>query len=71
MTKEQLEEQNGGPSGEGLFNQEAHIVRIAESVRESGRATPELIAEAISYLQRDGMPYPWVKGWSATCGSSL
>lgn len=42
-------------NGTTLYNQEAHVIRISESVRESETATPELIAEAVTHLHRDGI----------------
>lgn len=38
-----------------LHNQEVHKMQIADSVRDSGIATPEIIAEAVTYLHRDGI----------------
>lgn len=38
-----------------LYNQEVHTIHISDSIRASGDATPELIAEAVTYLHRDGI----------------
>lgn len=42
-------------SSSGLHNQRIHTVEIAEDVRASGQPSPELIAEAVAYLHRDGI----------------
>lgn len=47
--------QNGTLDSDDLYNQEVHTVPISESIRLSGAATPELIAEAVTYLHRDGI----------------
>ena len=46
---------NGIANGHQYFNQEVHTVRISDSVRSSGNASSELIAEALTYLHRDGI----------------
>jgi ectoine hydroxylase-related dioxygenase (phytanoyl-CoA dioxygenase family) len=38
-----------------MLNPEIHMVHISDSTRQSGRATNELIAEAIAFLHRDGI----------------
>jgi len=44
------------PAAKGeLYHQEAHTVYIPEDVRLSGKCTPEIIAEAVTYLHRDGL----------------
>ena len=48
-------QQNGNGIGSHLYNQEVHTVQISDSVRSSGVASSELIAEAITYLHRDGI----------------
>ena len=47
--------QNGSANGTQLYNQEVHTVQISDSVRSSGIASSELIAEAVTYLHRDGI----------------
>ena len=46
---------NGMANGHYYFNQEVHTVHISDSVRSSGNASSELIAEALTYLHRDGI----------------
>lgn len=53
MTRQQTNGTNG--HSKTLYNQEVRTVRIPESSRISGTATPELIAEAVTYLHRDGI----------------
>ena len=55
MTKEQTQKPDENAHGTTLFNQEAHILRIPESLRETCDVTHELIAEAVTYLHRDGI----------------
>jgi ectoine hydroxylase-related dioxygenase (phytanoyl-CoA dioxygenase family) len=38
-----------------LFDQEIHTVHIPEAIRHSGKATNEIIAEAIGFLHKDGI----------------
>lgn len=38
-----------------LYDQEVHTIHIPEEVRQSGKATPELIAESVAFLQKDGI----------------
>ncbi|EMC92531.1 hypothetical protein BAUCODRAFT_294980 [Baudoinia panamericana UAMH 10762] len=38
-----------------LHNQEVHSAFISDEARESGTVSPELIAEAVTYLHRDGI----------------
>jgi hypothetical protein len=45
----------GTANGHQYFNQEVHTVHIPDSVRSSGNASSELIAEALTYLHRDGI----------------
>ncbi|KAF2163827.1 hypothetical protein M409DRAFT_57302 [Zasmidium cellare ATCC 36951] len=47
--------QNGNANDHELYNQEVHKVRIKDSERDVGTAGPEIIAEAITYLHRDGI----------------
>lgn len=44
-----------GTDGIHLYNQEVHHVRISDADRSKGIATPETIAEAVTYLHRDGI----------------
>ena len=46
---------NGSANGQQLFNQEVHSVYISDEVRSAGQASSELLAEAITYLHRDGI----------------
>lgn len=46
--------QTSGHSSD-LYNQEVRTIQIPESSRVSGEATPELVAEAVTYLHRDGI----------------
>lgn len=46
---------NGVANGHQLFNQEVHSIHISDSLRASGNALSELIAEAVTYLHRDGI----------------
>lgn len=46
---------NGTANGHQYFNQEVHSIRISDSVRTAGDASSELIAEAVTYLHRDGI----------------
>jgi hypothetical protein len=46
---------NGIANGPQYFNQEVHTVHISDPVRSSGNASSELIAEALTYLHRDGI----------------
>ena len=48
-------QQNGIPKTPNLYNQEVHTIKISDQVRESGIASSELIAEAVTYLHRDGI----------------
>ena len=45
----------GSYGGNKLFDQEVHAVSISESTRQEGVATPELIAEAVAFLHKDGI----------------
>lgn len=47
--------QNGTAREPKLHNQEVHTVKLSDSVRNSGVASSELIAEALTYLHRDGI----------------
>lgn len=47
--------ENDHSTSESYHNQEIHAVQIPEDIRQSGRATPELIGEALTYLHRDGI----------------
>ena len=38
-----------------LYNQEVHHVKLSDKDRETGIATPETIAESVTYLHRDGI----------------
>lgn len=40
---------------EQLYDQEIHTVSIPDSTRLSGIATPEIIAEAVAFLHKDGI----------------
>ena len=44
-----------GSIQEQLYDQEIHTVVIPEDVRRSGKATSELIAEAVAFLHKDGI----------------
>ena len=46
---------NGTTNGHQYYNQEVHSVHIADSVRSSGNSSTELVAEALTYLHRDGI----------------
>jgi len=39
----------------GLHGQQVHTIKIPAQIREAGTATPEIIAEAVTYLHRDGV----------------
>lgn len=39
----------------GLYNQEIHTVQIPNAIRATGVVTAEIIAEAVTYLHRDGI----------------
>jgi ectoine hydroxylase-related dioxygenase (phytanoyl-CoA dioxygenase family) len=45
----------GSYEKEKLYSQQAHVITIPEQVRLSGKCTPEIIAEGVSYLHRDGL----------------
>lgn len=38
-----------------LYDQEIHSLFIPENIRQSGKATNELVAEGVAFLHRDGM----------------
>lgn len=38
-----------------FHNQQVHSIHVSDDIRISGDASPELIAEAVSYLHRDGI----------------
>ena len=38
-----------------LYNQEVHHIELSDTYREAGIATPEIIAEAVTCLHRDGI----------------
>ncbi|KAK5120670.1 hypothetical protein LTR85_006028 [Meristemomyces frigidus] len=44
-----------GGNGTVLHNQRVHVVSIPDEVRLSGLATPDIVAEAVTYLHRDGI----------------
>lgn len=45
-----------GPlEGNVLHEQKVRTIHIPDQVRESGLATPEIVAEAVTYLHRDGI----------------
>jgi len=46
---------NGVANGGKLYNQEVHAIKIPNEMRESGNVTDEVVAEAITYLHRDGI----------------
>ncbi|KAF7191095.1 Kanamycin B dioxygenase [Pseudocercospora fuligena] len=47
---------NGKPNGTRLHNQEVHSIPILDSIRTGQTpTTPEIIAEAVTYLHRDGI----------------
>ena len=46
---------NGTTNGHQYYNQEVHSVHISDPVRASENASSELIAEALTYLHRDGI----------------
>ena len=49
-------QKNGITNGaHALHNQEVHTVRFSEEDRVSGQLSPEQLAEAITYLHRDGI----------------
>ena len=45
----------GSYTPEKIFDQEVHAVSIPESVRLEGIATPEVVAEAVAFLHKDGI----------------
>lgn len=51
MGKNESNTVNGGH----LYYQEVHHIDLTDEVRSSGVATPEIIAEAVTYLHRDGI----------------
>ena len=53
MTRRQ--DEKGASNGQTYHNQEVHTVVVPDSVQRNGKATPELIAEALTYLHRDGI----------------
>lgn len=53
MTRSQTNGANGHSST--LYNQEIRTINVPEHDRLSGTASPELIAEAVTHLHRDGM----------------
>ena len=44
-----------GSPGAQLYDQEVHIIHIPEGIRKSEKATNEIIAEAVTFLHRDGI----------------
>lgn len=46
---------NGRTKDQKLYNQEVHNIHIADSARDSETASPEVIAEAVTYLHRHGI----------------
>lgn len=54
MSQPQKKSTNG-KVGDGLYDQELHAIPISDETLRSGVASPELIAEAVSYLHRDGI----------------
>lgn len=46
--------ENGNANGHTLYNQEVRKIHIEDSARQSA-ARPEIIAEAVTYLHRDGI----------------
>lgn len=46
---------SNGTKGVHLRNQEIHHVQLSNNDRASSHATPETIAEAVTYLHRDGI----------------
>lgn len=57
MTRDTPASPNGtnGINGTHIYNQEIHHVQLTDKDRTSGHATPEIIAEAVTYLHRDGI----------------
>ncbi|KAK5731127.1 hypothetical protein LTR15_001065 [Elasticomyces elasticus] len=45
---------NGG-NGNRLYNQVAHKIQISDEMRDGGKVTDDIIAEAIAYLHQDGV----------------
>jgi len=41
--------------GRGLYNQEIHTIKVPRAMRDSDQVTSELVAEAVTYLHRDGV----------------
>jgi ectoine hydroxylase-related dioxygenase (phytanoyl-CoA dioxygenase family) len=48
-------QQNGHANGNTLYNQEVHTVHISDAERKDAIASNALLAEAITYLHRDGI----------------
>ena len=48
-------QQGGASNGTTLHNQEIHKLHIPDETQSSGIATPEIIAEALTYLHQDGV----------------
>lgn len=48
-------QQNGAINGGHLYNQEVRTLNISIEDRKAGIAAPELLAEALTYLHRDGI----------------
>lgn len=48
-------EKSNGTNETHLYNQEVHHVQLSDKDRATGVATPEIIAEAVTYLHRDGV----------------
>ncbi|KAK4899503.1 hypothetical protein LTR27_003236 [Elasticomyces elasticus] len=40
-------------NGNRLYNQVAHKIQISDEMRDGGKVTDDIIAEAITYLHRD------------------
>jgi hypothetical protein len=48
-------QQNGTANGDKLYNQQVRTINVSSRDRDTGNATPELLAEALTYLHRDGI----------------
>lgn len=46
---------DNGSNSTAFYNQRVHVVTIPDGIRRSGLVTPELVAEASTYLHRDGI----------------
>lgn len=45
----------GQTNGTALYNQTVRSLYISDDVRSSGQVSPEVIAEAVTFLHRDGI----------------